>query len=89
MSKTVGNELYCMSCGHEARTEHNEYECSKCGSEDVCSNSFIICDCGTTVYLDRFTNQCADCGKLYNKFGLELAPPEEWDPEDRIGSMGL
>ncbi len=88
MSKEIGNELYCRSCGHEVRTEHNEYECPKCGSEDVCNNSFITCDCGTTVYLDRFTNQCAECGKLYNKFGQELAPPEEWDPEDLIGSMG-
>ena len=89
MPNTIGNELYCRSCEHEIRTEHREYECPKCGSGDVCNNSFITCDCGTTVYLDRFTNQCDGCGKLYNNFGQELAPPEEWDPEDRVEAMGL
>ncbi len=89
MSKAVGNELYCRNCEQTVRTDHREYECPKCGSEDVCNNSFITCDCGTTVYLDRFTNQCDSCGKLYNNFGQELAPSEEWDPEDRIGAMGL
>lgn len=89
MSKVIGNEMYCRSCEYEVRTEHRVYECPKCGSEDVHNSNFITCDCGTTVYLDRFTNQCDGCEKLYNSFGQELAPPDEWDPEDRIEALGL
>ncbi len=88
MSKVVGNEFYCRSCGHEIRTEHREYECPKCGSEDVFNSSFITCDCGTTVYVEGFTNECPECGKLYNGFGQELAPPEQWDDEDRYACYG-
>ena len=81
--KEVGNELYCRECGFEARTEHSEYECPECGSTDVFNSRFITCDCGTTVYLDGFTNECPECGKMYNGFGQELAPVDEWDDEDR------
>lgn len=88
MSKTIGNELYCRSCEYEVRTEHREFECPKCGSGDVCNNSFITCDCGTTVYLDRFTNQCDGCGKLYNNFGRSCSA-RRMDPDDRIEAIGL
>lgn len=38
-----------------------------------------ICDvCGEKVYLSSFTNECDGCGALYNKFGQQLAPREEW-----------
>ncbi len=80
----VGNELYCRSCGCECRTVHREYECPRCGSEDVFNSKFIPCDCGATVYLEGFTNECPQCKKLYNGFGEELAPIEEWDEEERF-----
>ena len=86
--KAVGNELYCHDCGYEARTEHREYECPKCGSCNVFNSSFVICDCGTTVYVDSFTNECPECGKLYNNFGQELASASEWDDEDRYACFG-
>ena len=88
MSKIVGHELYCRSCGHEERIEHYEFECPKCKSEDIYISKFITCDCGSTVYLGRFTCECENCGKLYNSLGQELAPPDEWDDDDRYACYG-
>ncbi|MBQ4447454.1 MAG: hypothetical protein II897_04085 [Clostridia bacterium] len=85
--KEVKNELYCRECGHTHITEHREYECPDCGSSNVYNCSFITCDCGETVYLSGHTIEC-ECGKLYNGFGQELAPVEEWEPEDRYGCFG-
>ena len=40
-----------------------------------------ICDrCGEEVPLHSFTNEC-DCGELYNSFGQQLAPREQWGEE--------
>lgn len=86
--KKVCNEFYCRDCEHTAITEERVYECPKCGSEDVFNSSFITCDCRTTVYVDRFTNICDGCGKLYNSSGQELAPPDQWDEEDRYACFG-
>ena len=88
MSKAVSNEFYCRECGYTVITEHREYECQKCGSEDVFNCSFLTCDCGETVYLNGHTNECPKCSKLYNGFGQELAPVDEWDDEDRYGTFG-
>ena len=41
----------------------------------------IACDCGTHIFLDRFTNECPRCGKLYNSYGQELEPYEKWAGE--------
>lgn len=84
----IENELYCRSCEQTIRTEHREDECPNCHNEDIHNNSFIICTCGTTVYLDSFTNECDGCEKLYNNFGQELAPVEEWEEEDRYACYG-
>lgn len=87
--KEVKNEIYCHWCGNTARTEYYEYECPKCHKTDgVHNSSFIICDCGTRIYTDDFTNVCPECGKLYNNFGQELAPAEEWEEEDRYACFG-
>lgn len=91
MDKKIGNEFYCRRCEFTSITDEREYKCPSCGStddEDICNSSFIICSCGTTVYLDSFTNECPTCGKLYNIFGQELAPVDEWDEEDRYGTFG-
>jgi hypothetical protein len=40
-----------------------------------------LCDCGSEVYLDRFTNTCCGCGADYNMSGDELAPREQWGEE--------
>ena len=87
MSKVICVELYCQDCGHEERLDHSEYECLKCGSTDVYNSRFITCDCGATVYLSGHTCDCSECGKLYNGFGQELAPPDEWDEEDRYATF--
>lgn len=83
--KPIGVELYCQNCGHEARyddadtDEAQTRECPKCGNW-MHRDRFIVCDCGTTVYLDdSLTNECPTCGQLYNGFGQELAPRDEWD----------
>lgn len=50
----------------------------------------ITCDCGEEVYLDKFSSvtECTSCGRLYNAFGQELAPVDQWDEEDRYGTFG-
>ena len=86
--REIFNELYCRECGFETLTEHSEYECPECGSKDVFRSRFITCSCGDRVYLNGFTNECYECGKLYNNFGQELAPVNEWDEEDRCACFG-
>jgi hypothetical protein len=49
----------------------------------------IRCDCGAEVVLeDSMTNECDKCGQLYNGSAQRLAPPEQWDPEDRYAIFG-
>lgn len=86
--KEIKNELYCRDCGFETVTEHSEYVCPECAGLDVFNCSFITCDCGERVYTNHFTNECPECGKFYNAFGQELAPPEEWDDDDRYDAFG-
>jgi hypothetical protein len=38
------------------------------------------CECGSVVYLERFTNPC-ECGRDYNSSGQLLAPREQWGEE--------
>lgn len=61
----VGNELYCRSCGCECRTVHREYECPRCGSEDVFNSKFIPCDCGaeaqyTSTFKETLEYDCEE-----------------------------
>lgn len=40
----------------------------------------IHCHCGDEFYLpDSLENECDNCGRLYNGFGQELAPREQWE----------
>lgn len=83
--RTIGLELYCSECCKEQRFDDIDSDeaqeagrCPKCGRK-MYRSRFITCECGTTVYLDNpLTNECLTCGKLYNGFGQELAPREEW-----------
>ena len=86
----VMNECSCRSCGAETETEHHEYECPKCGSDDVLNTGFVVCDCCEHLYLPKGLGvaYCDGCGTLYNAFGQTLAPPEEWDDEDRNATFG-
>lgn len=88
--RIIGVEVYCHDCEQETRydnadqAEHEQYgvthHCAYCGSEDVSRSRFIVCHCGTTVYLDGDT-QCEGCGQWFNGFGQELKNPP-WDEED-------
>lgn len=81
--KQVKLEMYCNNCGHEWREEEengNCYECPVCHGESVYRDRYITCDCGETLYVDNFTNEC-ECGRLYNAFGQELADPSEWQED--------
>ncbi len=82
------NEFYCRECNHELVSEHRMYECPECGGKDVFNSSFITCGCGERIYLSSHTNECYRCGKLYNIFGEELAPVEEWDEDDYYDCFG-
>ena len=47
--------------------------------------ALIACECGSHLFLsDDETNECPDCGLLYNKHGQELMPREEL-PHERPG----
>lgn len=81
-------EIYCRDCEHTTILDHSECECPECGSRDIYKTRVIVCDCGTTVYLGGFTNECDGCGALYNGFGQRLADPSEWDEEDRYACFG-
>lgn len=86
--KVLQNEFYCRDCESQGVTEHHIRECPKCGSDDLYNASFVICDCGEIVYLNGFTNECCECGQLYNWCGQELAEPDKWDEEDRYACFG-
>ena len=83
-------ELYCRGCDEITTLDYGEDsdQCPRCGSYNVARTRFVECDCGDIVYLDGFTNECYKCGALYNGFGQQLAPPEEWDEEDRYACFG-
>lgn len=85
-------ETYCRDCQHEEEVEESKgvriEKCPKCGSKDLFRSAFVRCKCGEKVYVNRFTNQCPKCGKLYNSFGEQLADPSEWDEEDRYACFG-
>ena len=36
-----------------------------------------LCDCGRSIYLDKFTNACP-CGVDYDSAGVALAPRSQW-----------
>jgi hypothetical protein len=40
-----------------------------------------VCDCGEELPLQFFTEECPKCGTLYNAFGQELLPQDEWGDE--------
>jgi hypothetical protein len=43
-------------------------------------NPKVIECCGEKLELtDSLTNECDECGRLYNAFGQSLRPPEEWE----------
>jgi hypothetical protein len=43
----------------------------------------IKCGCGKTVLIyDALTNECGGCGQLFNGFGQELSPRDEWQEND-------
>lgn len=82
MRKTVIYENYCQECGHTWDTRGLPGgNCPKCGREDPYRNPSITCDCGTRVYLDSNTNECLECGRLYNQFGQSLKPRSEWEED--------
>ena len=85
--KEVKVDFYCRECEASYVSEERLYECPHCNSKDVCNSDFIQCDCGRRVYIPNITNIC-ECGKYYNGFGQELAPPEEWDEDERYSCFG-
>ena len=87
MSKKIHFDFYCHECEAQYVNDVPAYECPHCGSEDVSNSDFIICDCGKRLYIPNVTNRC-ECGRYYNGFGQELAPPEDWEPEDRYSLLG-
>ena len=84
----VQTDFYCRECGHQEYLEHNEYECPKCGSTNVFNGSVITCKCGEMIPGGSYTNECPECGRMYNAFGQELAPVDEWDPDDAYDTFG-
>ena len=90
MNKEIKTEVYCRECEHEFIENERDFsiQCPKCHSRNMHRSRFITCDCGEQLDINHFTNEC-ECGKLYNNFGQELAPVNEWDPEDREACYGV
>ena len=85
--------MFCGKCGvvYEGPREeapNNGYECPKCGNLHIARLEGVVCHCGCIVWLGGFTEECDNCGQLYNGFGQELASPNQWDEEDRYGTFG-
>lgn len=81
-------EHVCSSCGEVFESDCREFECPRCDSERLQVFKYIECDCGERLSADGFTNECWNCGALYNGFGQRLGDPSEWDDEDRYASFG-
>ena len=82
--------MICRKCGSVQYVEFDRdasYRCPDCHGDDLMAVAAVDC-CGFALICDRFTNECPICGKLYNFAGHELAPVEEWDPEDRYACFG-
>jgi len=47
----------------------------------VYTNTLVRCSCGEEIICRKFTNECDECGELYNKYGQHLNPREEWEDE--------
>lgn len=47
----------------------------------VYTNKIVKCYCGEEIICREFTNECGDCGELYNKYGQHLNPREEWEDD--------
>lgn len=79
--KQVGVELWCEDCSNTIRYEDeydapnygHDYKCPKCGSgKNMFRSPFVVCHCGTTVYLTHGDTECEECGQAYNAFGDEI-----------------
>lgn len=81
-------EHVCRECGADIESSDRLFECPNCRSENIQAFPMIVCDCGETLPASGFTNECPECGALYNAFGQRLADPETWDPDDRYDSFG-
>jgi hypothetical protein len=82
---------YCRECNSEFEIDDpiNYPLCPNCGSENnMVISKTVICQCGTEIEICAFTNDCPTCGNLYNMCGQELAPVEDWDPDDRYDVCG-
>lgn len=42
------------------------------GDAEIRHYAIGTCECGETVELMEFTNECPNCGALYNPFGQEV-----------------
>lgn len=40
--------------------------------------ALLRCRCGEVVTLDGYDNDCDKCGAIWNMFGQELKPRDEW-----------
>lgn len=75
-------EVYCPDCDHSEEMDEKVFTCPHCDSNNIFVSRHLICDCGEKVYLTTNTNECDECGCLYNAFGQQLADPSEWDLQD-------
>ena len=85
----VEYEMFCRSCGccSIVDDEYQNNHCPDCGSDHIVIYPIVQC-CGMPVACTGFTNICPECGKMYDHNGTELAPVDEWDPDDRYACFG-
>lgn len=83
----IYRDYYCRNCDESFESEDEMYFCPKCDGMLKSFGKFLECECGEIVELNSNTNWCNKCERLYNLFGQELAPVEEWDEQDRYDSF--
>lgn len=74
-------EYWCRECGEIGTTEERVHVCPHCESTNVFNGKLGKCRCGAEVQLDSFTNECQNCGALYNMSGQSLRPASEWEED--------
>lgn len=77
----ISYEFWCYKCETSEVNDEPKKRCDKCGNTDVFNGRVGRCSCGELVTLGSFTNECDNCGRLYNNFGQSLRPASEWEED--------
>ena len=81
--KILYNEMGPAALENLKRCRDHTYDVVEVGvvdySYDYVEDAILKCSCGQRVPLSNImTNECEECGQLYNGYGQMLAPRRNW-----------